>query len=126
MECLCRLEVGEVVDVAVQDGGDIRARLIVDLVGVEWVGIGLADDADAGPTRVAQDDRLDLRCTERLPQEGVGHDRGAKCARVVTEFTDLGSGLVDETQMTFGSAHGHRTEERVGCTIGDDGAEGRR
>ncbi len=62
------LEVGVVVDVAVEHADAIRPFALDDLVAVHGMGVGLADDADAGPARVSE---------HADPGAGTGRSPGA-------------------------------------------------
>ena len=54
----CCHKVSVVVDIPVLDGGDQRKVLDTGIAGSQRVGVGLRDEADAGPAGVAQDDAL--------------------------------------------------------------------
>ena len=115
-------EVGVVVDVAVERSHHVRAlgvgaRL---LFLVEWVGVGLGDDADAGPAGVAEQRDPGRGRTQGCPQQVVAVDGGANDAAVVTQFTDLGGGLVDEAQAPVHDPDGPGREERIPGASGDE------
>jgi hypothetical protein len=92
-----------VVDVAVQGGNHVRP-LGVDgavprvLVAVDRVGVGLGDDADAGPAGVAEHGNPRARCGESQMQQTVVPDRRPQRSRVVAQLADLGRRLVHERQ----------------------------
>ncbi len=78
VESLDRLEVGVVVDVAVERPDDVRPVGAPDLLAVDGVRIGFRDDADARPPGVRQDDGLG-RSRLRPPGAG-GRRRGSLSA----------------------------------------------
>jgi hypothetical protein len=79
---MVHLDVGVVVDVAVQHGHRVRALALgarhLGLLAVDRVAVGLADDADAGPAGVAEHRHARLGLGEREPQQVVGVHRGAQ------------------------------------------------
>ena len=109
------LEVGEVVDVAVERGDDVGGVVAAfgQLGAVDRVGVGLADDADRGPAGVAEHDRHGV-AGERQPQQVVGPEGGAQRGGVVAQLADLGRRLVDERQAAVDRPDGARPEQRVG------------
>jgi hypothetical protein len=62
------LQIGEVVDVAVQLADHVRLLVAIGLLGVERVRVRLADDADARPTGVAEHDGVGRVRLQREPQ----------------------------------------------------------
>ena len=94
-------------------------------LGVERVGVGFGDDADAGPTGVAQHDDAGVIAGEGLPQQVVGADQRPQVAHVVAELADLGSSLVDEAQMPLGDTDRSRPEVRIAGTGRDGRGHGR-
>ncbi len=116
-EPLAHLQVGEVVDVAVEHTGDegvTAPRGPVVLLRRQRVRVGLGDDPDARPARVAEHQHLGRRCCERLAEEVVALDRGPDRGAVVAELADLRGSLVDEAEMSVGSPGGEVAEERIG------------
>ena len=88
--------------------------------------VGLADDADAGPSRVTEDDDLGLVVGQGLAQQRVARDLRPQLARVVAEPADLGRGLVDEAELPVRCAHRHGAEERIRRPVADDVRDRRR
>ncbi len=120
------LEVGEVVDVAVECGGDVGpAGGGLVLVAVDGVGVGLGDDADAGPAGVAQHQHLGLGGDEGPVQQLVAGDAGSEGGGVVAQLADLGRGLVDEREAAVGHPHRAGAEGRVGAPLGQHRGHGR-
>ena len=76
-----RLEVGVVVDVAVERGDDVGRGRRAELLLVERVRVRLGDDADARPPRVPEHDGLGGVGVEREAEQLVVADRGAQHAR---------------------------------------------
>jgi hypothetical protein len=113
-ESFLRSQLEVVVDVAVERGDDVRAaRGAVGLLGVERVGVGLADDPDARPPGVAEDRRGRAGCRHGPTEEAVGGDRGPEVGGVVAQLTDLGRRLVDEPEAAVDDPHAAVGEERV-------------
>ena len=111
------LEIGEVVDVAVERGGDVGAVGAADLVGVEGVGVGAGDDADRRPAGVAPGRRPRHRARSSARRSSPSAcDGGPDRPGVVAELTDLGRRLVDERQArrSAGPPPGRRTARRGG------------
>jgi hypothetical protein len=112
------LEVGVVVDVAVEGTDDVRgagrAARAVELLGVERVGVGLADDPDARPPGVTHDGELCLRRTQGEAQQLVVRDGSADGPGVVAQLADLRRRLVDEAQLATGGSHRTAPEQGVG------------
>ena len=113
-----RLEVGVVVDVAVERGDRRTGRRRPSPSSSSWFSgcaFGLGDDADARPARVREHRRL---ARSRRAARGAAARRRGSAARsargVVAELTDLGRGLVDEREVAVGDAHRARREQRVG------------
>ena len=115
-----RLQVGEVVDVAVEGGGDERPALALHLEAVHRVGVGLADDPDARPSGVAEDQRRRPLARQGEAEEVVDEEIGAHGGRVVAELADLRGGLVDEAEVSLRGAHRLRPEEVVAGASGDE------
>ena len=110
------LQIGVVVDVAVEHGDGVRAlRATTGLVAVHRVAVRFADDPDARPPRVAEHRQPGGGRIERCAQEVVGGDRGAQRADVVAELADLGGGLVDEAERLAGEAHARRSGTADRC-----------
>ena len=97
------LEVGVVVDVAVQHREDERRRAI-DLFAGDGMGIGLGDDADTRPTGVADDCHPCAGLGEHMTQNVVGHHLASDGTGVVPEFADLGRCFVHERPDVVGDA----------------------
>ena len=102
-------EVGEVVDVAVEHGGDVGPVGALELGAVERVGVGLGDDPDARPAGVAEHHGRCGVAGQRQPQQVVADDRRAQARGVVAELADLGRRLVDEAEVALGGADGAAT-----------------
>ena len=94
-----------VVDVAVERADHIRAWFAFGLFAVERVRVGLADDADTGPARMAEHEALHAVLAERRLQQRVVANRCAQRVHVVAELADLGGVLVDEVEVAVGAAH---------------------
>ena len=112
------LDVGVVVDVAVEHGDHVRSAAdLFELLAVQRVAVGLADDPDARPTGVAEhaEPRVGMRQSEA--QQVVAGNRGAKGASVVAELADLGSCLVHEAEAVTGDAHRAVLEQRIGVAF---------
>ena len=107
MQRLSCFEISEVIDVAVKYGGDVGPTDLIGLFRVERMSVGLTDNANAGPTSMAEDNCLDIGRIKRMAKQWVRNDRSAKRSSVVAEFADLGRCLINETQMPGGCAHGH-------------------
>ena len=120
-----RLEVGVVVDVAVERADDVGAVGAVELLVVQRVRVGLGDDADARPAGVTEHHDLGGVVGQREVQQRVVADRGAQHRGVVAELPDLGRGLVDERELVAGGAHRARSEQRVGRPHLDETPDGR-
>jgi hypothetical protein len=126
-QVVVHLDVGVVVDVAVEHGHRVRqsvaGRLLgaaeLGLLAVHRVAVGFADDADAGPASVAEHRHASTGLRQRQPQQTVGVHRGTQRLHVVAQLADLGSGLVDETQALAGDTHAAALEQRVGAAGGD-------
>ena len=108
-----RLQVGEVVDVAVERADDVRTRLASLLARVEGMGVRLRDDAHARPSRVPEDGDLGRVGGDGEMQQLVGRDRLAECARVVAELADLCRRLVDEGEHPVGRTDGAGPEQGI-------------
>ena len=114
-------EIGVVVDVAVEHRGHVRlgARTgPVAFVATERVGIGFGDDADAGPTGVAQHRHPGRVVGECETQQRVGPDRGAQRGGVVAQLADLGRRLVHERDAPVGGAHHPGPKQRIAAALG--------
>ena len=105
LQALERLEVGVVVDVAVERAHHVGTLVTVELLVVERVRVGLGDDADTRPAGVAEHHDLGVVVRECEVQQRVVADRGTQHRGVVAELTDLGGGLVDEGELAVGGAH---------------------
>ncbi len=118
-----------VVDVAVERSHDVRTgvdhRRPFHLVAVERMRVRLGDDPDTGPPGVAEHRRSGIGSGQRPAQQIVTGDSRPQCHGVVTEFTDLGSGLVHEREHAVCRPHRTRLVRRVVCPIGDGLAQGR-
>ena len=77
------------------------------------MGVGLRDNADAGPPRVAQHDRLGTVGTQRPAQQAVLADLRSQGRRVVAELSDFRCGLVHERQPIAGVPRRTGAEEWV-------------
>ena len=88
---------------------------LLELLAVQRMAVGLADDADAGPAGVAEHRQPCLGLRQREAQQVVAGDRGAQRPGVVAELADLGGRLVDEAEALTGDAHRAVLEQRVGC-----------
>ena len=119
-----------VVDVAVEGGGHVgrrRRTAAAVLLAVERVGVGLADEADAGPAGVAEHGDLGVGAGQGPAEEAVAGDGGPHGPDVVAQLADLGRRLVDEGQAgPAGSGRwirpdGARPEQRVAGPGGDLG-----
>ncbi len=108
-----------VVDVAVEGTEDIRPIDPAELLGVEGMGVGLRDDADARPAGVAEDGAACLGIDQCQLEQRIGADGRPQGPGVVPELTHLGGRLVDEAQLAEGRAHRHGGEHRVGGTGGE-------
>ena len=102
-----------VVHVAVEGRGHVRAGHAVGLLGAHRVGVGLGDDADAGPAGVAQDHGLGRRGAQGQAQQGVVGDGRPERGGVVPELADLRGRLVDEGEVPVGDPHGPGDEAEV-------------
>ncbi len=125
-QAVLRTQVGVVVDVTVQSChhvGRLLAAGLFEFERVERVGVRFADDADAGPARVAEQRHPGSGRLQRPTQERVGAQRQTECSSVVAEFADLGGRLVDERQTSSGIDDGTGLEQRVGATFGDQCAK---
>ena len=120
------LEVGVVVDVAVEHADAIRPFALHDLVAVHGVGVGLADDADAGPARVTEHADTGAGTAHRQAQQAVpGHGRPHRC-RVVAQLADLRGRLVHERQHGRPIRSARRAPNRTGTTGHRRARRGRR
>ena len=117
-----RLQISEVVDVTVEGRRHVRTGRAVELQAVDGMGVGLRDDADARPARVAEDDGGGALVGQRQSQQIVGEHVGAHGRRVVTELTDLRGRLVDEAEVALRGAHGVRAEQVVRAARARPGA----
>ena len=79
------------------------------LLGVERVGVGLGDDADAGPAGVAEHRGPAVGRGQGQGQQGVVADGRPQRRGVVAELADLGGRLVDEAEATPGRGAPPRT-----------------
>ena len=99
LQLLERLEVGVIVDVAVERADHVGPFVAVELLMVERVRVGLGDDADARPPRVPEHHHLGG--VDR-PARGAAARRRGSASRsdrgVVAELADLGRRLVHERQ----------------------------
>ena len=106
-----RLQIGMIVDVPVEHADDVGPGVFapgqLELFAIDRVGVGLRDDADTRPPRVAEHGDFSGVARHRQAQEIVAGDLGAHRRGVVTEFADLGGRLVDEGE------HGGRTLHRA-------------
>ena len=115
-----------VVDITIQrchHVGRLRATWLFEFERVQRVGVGFADDADAGPTRVAEQRHPGPRRLQRPTQQSVGAQCPAQRGGVVAEFADLGGRLVHERQARPGVDDGARLEQRVGAAFGNERGE---
>ena len=94
--------------------------LALDLEAVDRVGVGLADDADARPARVPEDQRRRPIPRQGQAQQVVGQQVGPHRGGVVAELADLGRRLVHEAEVPLGGAHRLRSEEVVAGPAGDE------
>ena len=97
----------------------------VDLIAVDRVGVGLGDDAHAGPAGVTEHGDSGVGTGEGAAQEIVGPHGGAHRPGVVTELADLGGGLVGEREAPTGGADGTAQEQGAAMTVGEDGGDRR-
>ena len=111
-------EVGEVVDVAVERADHVRS-VEVEQVAVERMGVGLGDDADRRPPRVAEHERAGVVAPQRGPQQLVGGEGGPQHGGVVTQLADLGRRLVDDAQRPVDQTGTARSERLIGRATGD-------
>ena len=95
-----------------------------ELVAVDGVGVGLGDDADAGPAGVAEHGELGPGAAQGQAQQGVGGDGLAHHPGVVAELADLGRRLVHDRQGPAGEAGGAGLEQRVAAALGERGDDG--
>ena len=105
-----------VVDVAVEHADDERRRRaagLLELVAVDRVGVGLGDDADAGPAGVAEHGDLGPFAAQRQAQQAVGARRPRGIAGVVAELADLGRRLVHDRQRRPAKRAAPALEQRV-------------
>ena len=114
------LQVGVVVDVAVQRADDVRTGARTELFLVERVGVRFGDDPDARPARVAQHREPGRRLTEREVQQRIAGDRRAHHPRVVAELADLGGCLVHEAEHGSGDADRSGREQRIAVSRADE------
>ena len=77
------------------------------------MGVGLGDDAHAGPTGVAENGRLGRVRGDREVQQLVAGDSGSERARVVAQLSDLRGRLVHEAQAVVGRPHRSAAEQRI-------------
>ena len=125
-QTVLHLEVGVVVDVAVEDADGVRRRVataLLQLLAVHRVGVGLGDDADAGPTGVPEHGDLGPLTLQRLAQEGVLLDLGPQRAGVVAELADLGRRLVHDRQRRTDEARRPGLEQRIAAAAGQCGGD---
>ena len=111
------LQVGMVVDITVQNGHRERTGVVVHFLTVDGMGVRLGDDSHTRPPRVPEHRRagaLGPECTAQKPVTGEGCTH---VPRVVTEFADLGSGLVHEDERAAHLADAPVGEQRIGGTF---------
>jgi len=114
-------KIGVIVDVTVECGDEIRgSRGGLQLLAVHRVGVGLGNDADARPPRVAEHGHPRTLATDEQPQKVVGGDGTAHHARVVTEFADFGGRFVHEGPCIRRDTHGTGGEQRIVAAIGEE------
>ncbi len=114
-ERLERLQVGVVVDIAVQRSRDVLPAVDTELLVVQRVRVRLGDDPDARPAGVREHDRGRSVRPQCEPQQLVVRDLLTQARSVVAELSDLGGGLVHEGQMSVGDADRARREQRIGA-----------
>jgi len=107
-----------VVDVAVDRGNHPGRRLAFGVGApglrvVQRMRVRLVDPADAGPARVPEHRRLDVRAPKRRRQQRIGGDRVAQEAHVVAQFADLLRALVDQADTASGQLDRTMTEQRI-------------
>ncbi len=124
LQAVERLEVGEVVDVAVERGHDERDVAVTLLGAVDRVGVGLADHADRGPPGVPEDDGHRVVGGHGQAQQVVGPEGVAQRTGVVAQLADLGGRLVDEGQAAVDHPHGARAEQGVGRPAAQKAGDG--
>ena len=108
------LDVGVIVDVAVEDSNHVRGTTgLLELLAVERVAVGFADDPDTCPTRVAEHGEPRIGLRQRQAQQFVGADRSAQRTSVVAELADLSGGLVHEAEARPCHAHRAVLEQRI-------------
>ena len=116
-----------IVDVSVERGHHIRERRVdrgtFEFVTIEWVGVGLGDNADTGPARVAQHRDPRCRATECAAQQVVCCDRRPESGCVVSEFADFGCRFVDKRQHPIVDVNRLRLIHRI-VSLGDQLVDG--
>ena len=90
----------------------------------EGMGVWFRDDPDAGPAGVTQDLGLGGVGRERVVEQLVMSDRGAKPAGVVAEVADLRRGLVDEHHRVTERPHRAGAEQWIGSAGVDPVTDG--
>ena len=118
-------EIGVVVDVTVQRSDEVRSVPTIERLAVDRAGIGLADDADAGPAGVAEHHHLSGVIRQQRAEQPIGGNRLSECLGVVAELTDLGGLLVDEAEHVADPADARTAEGRIVRPIADCTSEGR-
>ena len=103
----------DVRDVAAIRPSDMRFVLAIGRPRIERVGIGHRDDADAGPAGVRQHHGFGTVGAQRPAQQAVLADLRSQCSRIVAQFADLRSGLVDECQPVGRIPDSAGTKERI-------------
>ncbi len=125
-QTMANLDVGMVVDIAVQHGHHVRSPTgLLELFAVQRVAIGLTDDADAGPSRVPEDREPGVGLRQRQTQQPIGADRGAQRLGVVAEFADLGGRLVHEPEALACDPNRAVLEEGVALALAEHPLHGR-
>ena len=118
-----------VVDVAVEDGDDVRRRRAARLLGllaVDRVGVGLGDDPDAGPAGVAEHgDAGRAGCAGR-GGAGRRRRRPPRMARVLSPSSPISAAaLWTIDRHAPGEAHRPALEQRVATAGGQRGHDRR-
>ena len=107
-----RDQVGVVVNITVEHSGHVTA-VTRSSPGIERVGIGNRDDADAGPASVAHHHHLSAVDAQGPAQQAVLADLRPQRRGVVAQLTDFRGGLVHECEPIGGVPQRAGAEERI-------------
>ena len=111
-------QVGMIVDVAIERGNEIRGvTRRLQLFTVHRMGIGLGDDADARPSRVAKYGNAGVGLAHQQSQEIVVHHGVAHHPCVVAQLANFGGRLVHERPRVTRDSNRSRGEQAVVVTV---------